>query len=184
MASILLATGLFALSLKSSKGLVPEPGWKVELVEKKPTVREQFFHAMVQGSVAQWKAVETYFPPEQSDAFLSYNLKAWLQLARVAIAQKDFDLAQQTCPSGKNASRSRTQPDGPTGPRPLGSPTLLSFARHPAAAVDHPTDPSPSSLLLGRSKQYGRIERRSKVPSCGLDPEFQVEEPEWWRIKD
>ncbi|MFN9562360.1 MAG: hypothetical protein ACK56R_02390, partial [Pirellulaceae bacterium] len=95
--SILTATGLFALfSLNSSQGLGPEPEWKVELVERKPTVREQFFHAMVQGNVAQWKAVETYFPPEQSDAFLSYNLKAWLQLARVAIAQKDFDLAQQT----------------------------------------------------------------------------------------
>jgi serine/threonine protein kinase len=97
MGSILLATGLFTVfSLKSSQGLVPEPGWKLEQVERKPTVREQFFHAMVQGSVAQWKAVETYFPPEQSDAFLGYNLKAWLQLARVAIAQKDLELAQQT----------------------------------------------------------------------------------------
>jgi hypothetical protein len=64
-------------------------------IPKQETVQRQYFEALMRDSVADWRAVESYFPPTEGPEALAYNLRAWLRLSAAARRQGSFGLARQ-----------------------------------------------------------------------------------------
>jgi hypothetical protein len=64
-------------------------------IPKQQTVQRQYFEALMRDSVADWRAVESYFPPTEDPEALAYNLRAWLRLSAAARRQGSFGLARQ-----------------------------------------------------------------------------------------
>lgn len=64
-------------------------------IPKQETVQRQYFEALMRDSVADWRAVESYFPPEEGPEALAYNLRAWLRLSAAARRQGSYGLARQ-----------------------------------------------------------------------------------------
>ncbi len=83
----------FGVSRYQKPSLVERPSARVaEAVETELDVKKQFFVALMNNKPADWRAIETKFPPS-NPLILSYNLKAWLHLAWLDIEYDNFDEA-------------------------------------------------------------------------------------------
>ena len=93
---VLLLT-FFALGLRwRGTALIPDPQQATTSVPSQASIREQFYLAWTKDSIPEWKAIERYFPPDQAPANMPYNLKAWLQIGRKYLEQKDSQSAEQS----------------------------------------------------------------------------------------
>jgi serine/threonine-protein kinase len=95
-ASVLIFGCTFAFTaFYGRKPLIPDQISATPDVSRKSTVEQQYFHALLSDTIANWRAVEEYFPPDASPSSLSYNVKAWLRLSRVCVRQKEFAAARE-----------------------------------------------------------------------------------------
>lgn len=76
--------------------LIPAMDTEVSAIPRKSSIKEQYFYAMTIGDIPVWKSVEEHFPPAQTPAHVPYNVKAWIQIARLALAQDDLKTAERS----------------------------------------------------------------------------------------
>lgn len=74
--------------------MIPDPRQVVDQVPQQASVRDQYFLAWTKDSLPEWRAIEKYFPADQSAANLAFNLKAWLHIGRKCLEQKNAPEAE------------------------------------------------------------------------------------------
>ncbi len=68
---------------------------ELPIVERQPTVRDQFFHAAQIGTEQAWESVARYFPPQESEQNNYYALRSEQRLAELDRERDDLERAAE-----------------------------------------------------------------------------------------
>jgi serine/threonine-protein kinase len=68
---------------------------ELPVIQRQPTVREQFFHAAQLGTKDAWESVARYFPPQESEQNNYYALRSEQRLAEMDLERGDLSRAAE-----------------------------------------------------------------------------------------
>jgi eukaryotic-like serine/threonine-protein kinase len=78
-----LLLGVLSARISQPAALLQVPSNNLVAVERQPTVRDQYFHAISIGSEEAWLSIAKYFPPSESEENQYYALRGLQRLAEL-----------------------------------------------------------------------------------------------------